>query len=246
MRLIVATALVCALITPAAARSGRQCNGNCPPVGIEYEFSLGVAQLSLARETFSNTITPLDGNHNPLPTETIAVTGRNVGAVKPMAVVGELHVFLMHVPHLAFGGKFGMLGGSFGKQVETGTGALVDASNTSGFVFGPEARAVFARGPFEVRGGLSFGLRQESFVVPNRSVHCKGGVCPAAVNADQFFCEPRVAVAINLPVVSVGGYVGGDVMPTGGYVAGGFIALRLAQWDGLSNVTTYSTRGLYH
>jgi hypothetical protein len=243
MRLVVATALVCALVSPASAWQRRTCNGRCPPVGpmgIEYEFSLGVAQLSLAHETFANTIIPLDANHAPLPAETIAVTGRNVGAVRPLATVGELHVSLMHIAHLALGGKMGIIFGDFGKEVQTGTGALVNAGQTQGFLIGPEARYVLARGPFEINAGVSLGYRELWFDVPNRLVRCKGGVCHAQVSDGQFFFEPRVAVAVNLSFVSLGGYVGGDVMPTGGYVAGGFIAFRLGQWNALTDIHTWS------
>jgi hypothetical protein len=246
MRLIVATALVCALVAPASAWTRRPCNGKCAPFGIEYEFSFGVAQLALASQTFADTITPLDGNHNPLPAESIAVTGRNVGAVKPLARVGELHVSLMHYAHLAFGGKLGLIYGDFGKAVETGSGAVVNASAAQGFVMGPEARYVFSRGPLEVKAGVSFGYRDLWFEVPNRLVRCKGGVCPAQVSSGQFFFEPRVAVAVNLSFISLGGYVGGDVMPTGGYVAGGFIDFHIGEWAALSDIHTWSTRGLYH
>jgi hypothetical protein len=249
MRLAIAMGIVCALVcAPRVEARGRhrQCRGDCPPIGLEYEFSFGVDQLSLARETFAGTITPLDGNGQPGRAETIAVTGRNVGAVHPQALVGEVHIFRMDIPHLALGIKLGILGGDFGKAVETTSGAVVDAHSAHGMSFAPEARVIFSRGPVELRGGVSAGWRELWLDVPNRFVHCKGGRCTASVSTDELFIEPRVSVAVNLPLVSIGGYAGGDIMPTGGWVAGGLVALRFAEWDKLGDWRAWSRRALYH
>ena len=250
MRLLFALGLLCALTAPAQGR-GRRCHGDCPPIGIEYEFSFGFADLSLANQTFSDSFTPLTHDHQTLPPETVTVRGRNIGAIRPRVLVGELHLSLMRLPHLSFGMVMGVLGGDLGKPVEifggSGAGAIVDPHSASGIAVGPEVQTVWSRGPFEARAGIAMGYREEDLPIINRLVTCKGGLCPATASSAQFYLEPRITLAVNLPrVVSIGGYVGGDVMPTGGFVAGGFIALRLIDWDKLGDMRTYSDRGLYH
>jgi hypothetical protein len=58
------------------------------------------------------------------------------------------------------------------------------------------------------------------------------GCNPNASNSD-FFVEPRLTIGI-MPtrVLSFGGYVGGDVMPSGGWSAGAFLAVSTFAWSG--------------
>jgi hypothetical protein len=245
LKALFALGLTCALAAPAAAR-GRRCHGDCAPLGATVEVSLGVAELSLANQTFSDAFTPVDANHHPLPAETVSVRGRNLGALHPCVLVYEAHPSFMWIPHFALGAKLGVLFGNLGKPVAASDGALVNPDGAVGLVVGPEAQTVFSHGPFELRGGLALGVREEWLAIPNRIVRCKNGYCPANISAGQFFLEPRVSVAVSLGAFRIGAYAGDDVMPTGGWSTGGFMALRIGDWRALSDSRVYSTRGLYH
>ena len=245
MRLWLAAGIVCALASTAQAR-GRKCHGDCPPFGWEGELDVGTQQLSLAHETFSNTFVPVDSQRHPLPAETVRVTGRNIGADRPWLIVADIHYQYTFVPHLTVGPRLGFIGGDVGKTVQADGGVQVSGQGASGIIIGPELRGIFAFGPLELRGGVSFGYRELDLTVLNRWTYCKGGICNAHVGDGAFFFEPRVSVAYNFRAVAVGGYFGGDVMPSGGISAGGFLAVRLGDWDALANAHHWSRAALYH
>jgi hypothetical protein len=239
MRIFVALWIVCALASSAEARSRRKCHGDCPPFGATIEVDMGTAQLSLADTWFSNTLPTAGGQH------LFAVDGRNIGALHPNVFSIDLHETYMFVPHFALGIRIGALYGDLGKPV-LADGELVDPRGAAGMTIGPEWQTVWMFGPLELRGILGFGYRTIGLTVPGILVPCKGGLCPATLDADSFYLEPRVSLAFDFGGFTVGGYAGGDVMPTGGWVAGGFIAARIGDWERLANFKTFSTRGLYH
>lgn len=230
-----------ALVVLAAASSAHassRCHGRCGPLPLLVELSLGAEQLSLADRTFIGSGEPagLDGKAIA-PSTTVRVDGRTLGVGKPLVASWQLHHLWLTPYHLAFGGILGGIAGDSGRGVTPVDGQSV-GSSIGGITAGPEIAAVFAHGPFELRAGVALGYRSVQFPITSFvRVPCgKGGRCYPTASDAEFFFEPRASIGVNLGSVQLGAYAGGDLMATGGWSAGGFVALALPDWRARAEV----------
>jgi hypothetical protein len=223
MRLAVALCALGALAAPARA-SHRRYSGPMPP--FRFELTLGAAQRSVGGELFSGS------GHVPGVPDAQALVGRGdaLGFAKPILFQASLHV-LYGLRHFAFGGE---VSGFWGGSDRPGSAQLTSlvGRSLSGYNAGPEIRTMWQRDWLEVSGVVALGY--ESLGVPItgfEKVSCgKGGRCYPTADASRFFLEPRAVVTIHLRSFILGAYGGGDVLPGGGFSAGGFIGLATEEW----------------
>lgn len=236
--LVVVATLLFATAAGASCRFGR-----CRPVPLLAELSVGALQLSLADRTFTGSGRPagLDGNAIG-PSMTLAADGRTLGAIKPVVSLWQVHYLWLTPWHLALGGVLGGVVGDTGRGGATVVDGQTIDSSLTGSLFGPEIDTVLAHGPLELRAGVTFGYRNLGMPITSfAKVSCgKGGRCYPTASDDQFFFEPRVSVGVDLGSVQIGGYAGGDLLPTSGWSAGGYLAVALPEWRSRAQVRPIS------
>jgi hypothetical protein len=223
--LAAAAAVWCTAATAAAGEPERT-------VGFRCEATAGVAVASLSTSPFSATGTAAGRS------ATVAVDGAAIGLAHVELTSVGMHLQFGLAPHVALGVTVSALW----RNVELGGSVAASAFSgaMSGVAAGPELSSLWHFKWIEVRGSLAFGDRTlwlpvvglDSVSCDSRKypwIHCN----PKASNSD-FFVEPRLTVGfLPIPVLSLGAYVGGDVMPSGGWSAGAFVAASTSGWHGI-------------
>jgi hypothetical protein len=173
--------------------------------------------------------------------ETVAVHGASIGLDHvELATVG-VHFLVGVAPHVAIGvsgavlWSNGVLGG--------GIGASQLGGDLSGLAAGPELSTLWHFKRLELRGSVAFGGRTLWLpAVGLDSVSCGSrkfpwARCDVRASTSALFLEPRLGVGILLlPVLSFGAYAGGNVMPSGGWSAGAFVAGSTSGWQSARGV----------
>jgi hypothetical protein len=209
MRALAVALALAALARPAAARPEYP--------AFHLEMTAGAVALSPADNLFTGS------GHRPGGVdETVTVRGRQLGLAGPHPFNFGAHVLVEPVAHLAVGLTAGILTGS--RDAAAFSDSRFGTDLDGGYV-GGEARFTWAWDWFEAHGGVSVGWRWLGVPIFEFApdVCSRGGRCHPAARADFAFVEPRLTLFAKLRGFDVGGYVGGDVLPTGGWIAGGLI-----------------------
>ncbi len=219
------------LVCAPAAEARRGCGDHCPPIPLEFELSIGATAIAPEDHVFSGSGEPAGSDGKAIgPRMTLRSDGHALNLGRPVVALAQFHYAWLTPWHLYLGGSFGFFDGDSGRGGATVAGQTI-GPGISGFQVGPELGTVVARGPLEIRAGVAFGYR--SIEVPISSfvrVPCKGGTCAPQLSDDEFFFEPRVAAGLRWRAFLIGAYAGGDLMPGGGWSAGGFAAVTVPDW----------------
>ena len=189
----------------------------------------GVATASLATSTFS-----ASGTIGGTPS-TVATDGNAFGLHRVGLVALGFHPQFGFAPHVAAGFVIGPLWQTV--QLGGGITAQQFAGSLSGIAFGPELCTFWRIRWIDVRGSVAFGDR--TLWIPSLAldrVACGGrkypwAACNPNASSSDFFVGPRLTIGIRpLPALAFGAYVGGDVMPSGGWTSGAYVAASTPAW----------------
>jgi hypothetical protein len=225
MAIRLAAAATCCTTAMAAGREPER------TVIFRCEATAGVAVASLGSSPFS-----ASGSSGGRSTA-VAVDGAAIGLDRAQLTSVGMHLQFGLAPHVALGVTVSALW----RNVELGGGVAASefGSSMSGVAAGPELSTLWHFKWIELRGSLAFGDRTLWLpVVALDSVSCNSRNypwfrCDVKASSSNFFLEPRLTVGfLPIPVLSFGAYVGGDVMPSGGWSAGAFVAASTSGWQG--------------
>jgi hypothetical protein len=219
---IAATALVCA--ATAARGDGFAFRG---------ELTAGVANVRLGGDTFA-----ASGTASGKPT-LVSESGQAIGLDRVELVSFAAHLQFGFAPHVAAG----VVLGGLTRQVALGDGTAAEsfAGNLSALQLGVETSTFWRARFVEARVSLAFGARTVWLPVDGLdTTTCPGKAsqpylrCIRHAVVSDPFVEPRLTLGI-MPVsfFSFGGYVGGDVLTTGGWTAGAYVAFGTPGWSGV-------------
>ncbi|HZS37333.1 MAG TPA: hypothetical protein VFF06_10915 [Polyangia bacterium] len=222
MRLVIASCVLAALCAPARA-SHRGHGGPFPPIRID--LTIGATQRATENQVFSGS------GHYPGSSDSLSLAGygRELGLSRPILTQVQLHM-LYGLRHFGFGVVMGGLWGN-ADHAPTRYAGLIGGS-LNGFEVGPELRTMWSHDWFEVSASLAGGYETLGVpIIAFEKVSCgKGGRCYPTASADRFFLEPRVTFTFHAGAFAFGGYGGGDVLPGGGFSAGGFLGVAPEAW----------------
>jgi hypothetical protein len=212
-----AIAILCVLASPAAATRYYP--------AMHFELGVGLVERSLGGDLFSAA-----GRTPAGVDQSLSVTGRALGVDKPRFLDATLHYMIEPISHLAvglaIGGMFDV--GQAGVRGDPGWFGRARA----GAHHAPQVGYVQAIGDHvELHAGIASGWERIGVPVVGFESHpCKGGRCYPTADVDRAFVELRATAIVNLRGFNLGAYAGGDVLPSGGFCAGGFVGFSSSSW----------------
>ena len=227
-------ALLCLalLLTRPAAASRFRGRGRPLNTPISVLVTVGAQEARVSGLRFSGTPT-LGGR--PIPVD---LHGAQLGLGRPTLVDTALHID-GDFHHVALGATFGLL--LCGRT--QGPAAMVAnrSGSLTGYYVGPELGTVWTVKNFDVRAGVALGYRSYEFPLtgfdPIRCGKNGASVCEPSISASGFFLKPTLTMGGHYRAFSFGVYGGGDVMPGGGWSAGGYLGIENQLWHDKAAIT---------